>query len=477
MKYLILGIDGGDLKILEAFDMPFLKQLISKSKTSELTEDLLTRGWAKILTGHEGSINNSFYIKPEENGKPKSTLSYKYSDMKANSSNKLIWELAEEKKFSVGIMNIPTTYPAPEVNGFFVSGAGGGLYKVDGIPEAMCDSEDTRTKIEANNYILELRFKPSGIKDPESFFDQLNKMMKIRFRNFIELSNEKGIDFGFLALRASANMQYVVMREIQAYIDGELKNDFWKNLLEEHYSLLDSLIRELFENLSPEEYIITSDHGQSPLKYHTNYNKLLEELGFLKYRKNAKAILKYGIHKIRNLIGTMAFNNKYYLPVLGKVDYSRTKVFGFWYCNGLYINDKKRFSGPVSENDIDKLVGDTCKAINENNTCKEHGISATPYRSLYKSERFSDNAPDIWIDAPSTHFFQNMGNKFIQKNPWYRPLSKNDFSKAPTSMFTGIKGKTPLFIMSPKLFEYISEKDNRDLSLIYKITMRYFNSI
>ena len=29
-----------------------------------------------------------------------------------------IWEMVEKKGARVGIMNIPTTFPAPEVNGF-----------------------------------------------------------------------------------------------------------------------------------------------------------------------------------------------------------------------------------------------------------------------------------------------------------------------------------------------------------------------
>lgn len=477
MKQFILGIDGGDRKILESFNMPFLKKIISDNEKLNLTEDLLTRGWAEILTGEKAYSNNSFYIKPDGSGKPKSTLSYKYSDMKTNSKNQLIWELAEAKELNVGIMNIPTTYPAPKVRGFFVSGAGGGLYKVDNVPLEMCDSELTRDNLEENDYEVELRFKPSGIKDPASFFNSLNSMMKKRVNTYIKLCKSQNTDFGFLALRATANMQYVVMREIQAYMDQRQEDRFWKELLEEHYELLDKLIEKLFTELQPQEFIITSDHGQVPLLYHINFNVLLSELGYLTFKKSIKKSLKFYFKSGRNFLGQKILNKNYSLPSSGKIDFTKTKAFGFWYSNGLYINDSKRFGGEVTYNEYEKLVKEVCSRINKYPMCKQNNISAVPLRNKFINEKFEENIPDIWINAPDIYFFRNIGKNFIQKNDWYRPITKGSFASAPSSMFTGIKGKNPLCILSKGLKKYVLEDDDMDLSIIYFLTNRYMQDI
>ena len=51
MELLIIGIDGGDERIIRGMDMPFLQSLIEKSHSRKLTEDIYSRGWAEIMTG------------------------------------------------------------------------------------------------------------------------------------------------------------------------------------------------------------------------------------------------------------------------------------------------------------------------------------------------------------------------------------------------------------------------------------------
>ena len=52
MKLLIIGIDGGDKRIIEAFNMPFVQKIIQENEAPELTLDLMSRGWAEMLTPH-----------------------------------------------------------------------------------------------------------------------------------------------------------------------------------------------------------------------------------------------------------------------------------------------------------------------------------------------------------------------------------------------------------------------------------------
>ena len=65
MKTLIIGIDGGDQTVFEAFGMPRLGSLLQEGVSLKLTEDLWSRGWAKILTGKPGAETGAFYEQPE----------------------------------------------------------------------------------------------------------------------------------------------------------------------------------------------------------------------------------------------------------------------------------------------------------------------------------------------------------------------------------------------------------------------------
>ena len=348
---------------------------------------------------------------------------------------------------------------------------------MDGIPTEMCDSEITRKALESNSYEVEIRFITSGIKDPEIFFNALNNMMEKRVNAFIDLCKSQKTQFGFLALRASANLQYVVMREIQAYMDGTLKNEYWKSLLENHYKLLDRLVEKIFTTLEPSEFIITSDHGQVPLKNHINFNVLLKDLGYLKYSKSFKYELKYLLKSIRNYFGNLILKKNYSPPSSPSIDFTRTRVFGFWYSNGLYINDYDRFKGPVKSEGYEELVNEVCDTINSYPECVLNNIKATPLRASQRDAKFQENIPDIWIDAPDTFFFRNVGKEFIQKNKWYKPMKKRDLKTAPTSMFTGIKGKKPLCLISPGLEQFVTVEDALDLSVVYNITKRHIESL
>ncbi|MFA5644520.1 MAG: alkaline phosphatase family protein [Patescibacteria group bacterium] len=474
MKNLIIGIDGGDLEIFEKFDMPFLKSLIEKGKKVELTENLLSRGWVEIISGKYAKDNKSFYIFPKLDGTHDFSLSYSFGDLiKNNDGSPLIWELAEKKGYKIGVMNVPTTYPAPKkINGFFVSGAGGGLYSVEGIPEEMCSDKETQDLLTKNGYILELRFKPSGITDKKEMFEKMNLMMKKRFQSYTELAKKNNIDFGFIALRATANLQYVIMSEIKNLFDlKNNKKNTWEKYIKEHYEILDKEIEKIFFQLKPDNFVITADHGMTNQEYHSNYNVFLNRNNYLKKDITLLEILKYSIKRIifpiKNLWGY-----RYLKPSIEKINWEKTKVFGGWYSNGLYINDQKRFNGPVIESEINNLVKEVCDQFNKSAEAKKFNLQALPYRDKYKNSKFYDFLPDIRIKAPDNIFFLGKGPRTINQNPWFKIIKS--LKHIPSSMFTGTKGRHPVCIMNKELANLIKEDDIKDLTLIYKIMERYF---
>ena len=155
MKMLIIGIDGGDPKIFRRFDMPFLQNLSEQGTYIPVTQHPLERGWASMLTGKRPVETLGLFMKPVMNSRPELTFKYTLADMLDNPNVKPLWRMAEEKGYRVGFMNVPTTFPAPNVDGFFVSGAGGGLNKVEGIPEAMCYPPELKKTLEDKSYIVD----------------------------------------------------------------------------------------------------------------------------------------------------------------------------------------------------------------------------------------------------------------------------------------------------------------------------------
>ena len=157
MELLILGIDAGDEKIISAMNMPYLKTIMQHCISYETNEDLSSRGWAEMLSGKNGRETGAFYAKPKLDGTRECTLSFDTHDYENNSNLLPLWKLINNCGKTIGFMNIPTTKYAPIIDGFFVSGAGGGLAGVDGIPEEFCYPKEVAPYLNEKGYVIEDR--------------------------------------------------------------------------------------------------------------------------------------------------------------------------------------------------------------------------------------------------------------------------------------------------------------------------------
>lgn len=275
------------------------------------------------------------------------------------------------------------------------------------------------------------------------------------------------------------------MSEIQAYIEtqtckentntgNDIQNSFHRNLLK-LYKTLDDAIGHLMEKLKPEHFIITSDHGAEPFKYTANVTPFLNFKGFLNFKKYVllrKILRKINRGKLRKLMSRS-------MPWLGEdlkddIDWANTKAFGHRYVSGIYINDKERFNGSVkSVKEAEIIITNICEAFNKSKEAVKHSMTAKPYRKNYKNTRFEKILPDIWIDKPDSIFFEGRG-AFVETNKNYKQIE--DLNAVTKDMYSGIKGRHPIFIIDKKSFAIINDDDPKDLRLVYRVVDRIFAS-
>ncbi len=473
MKQLIIGIDGGDREIFSQVSMPYLHELFEDCCTFKLTEDLLSRGWAEILSGKYARDTKAFYMKPKLDGTRDLVFRFSLKDMLSNPEVSPIWEIPTRCNQKVGMMNVPTTFPAQPVEGFFVSGAGGGVNKVEGIPEDLCYPKSLAKELEELSYVIDIRVGTAGIRDIQLLFDKLNEMQEKRVEAFIRLCKQHQTDFGFIATRATTDIQYLAMSELQSYFAyrrGELTEEeanqhaIWFENFEKHYILLDNLLKRLIKELNPEHFIVTSDHGAVPYKYKANFNAFLQRYGYQKQKLLVRKTLKSLINSFRW--------NKPFKPVY-RQELERVIAFGNWYLSGIFINDSRRFNGLVKEDEIDEVVARICHDFNKSQEAKKYEMEAKPYRKLYPDAKYNDYLPDIKIHCPTSIFAVSEG-PFIRPNEDDAPLPNLNNVKG--GMHSGQKGEHPLFCCDQKTATMIQDKDTKDLTLVYKLTERIFNS-
>lgn len=221
MKLLILGIDGGDERIVQAMSMPFLHSLLDSGIKLDLQEDLWSRGWAEMLSGHTGRETGAFYSKPVLDGSHEFTQRFRSEDFSKNLKVTPLWEAIEELGHSIGFMNIPSTFPAPRVKqGFFISGAGGGLSQKSAgkVPEGLAFPTEISKSIVAKEYIFDIRLMSSGIRDIDTYFDSLASMTSRRTSLYLELAQKHKPSAGFAAYMGLCRLQNVAMSEVEALI-------------------------------------------------------------------------------------------------------------------------------------------------------------------------------------------------------------------------------------------------------------------
>jgi predicted AlkP superfamily phosphohydrolase/phosphomutase len=495
MKLLTIGIDGGTKKIIEDMPMPFTQNLFSNSNFRELDEDLISRGWAEILTGENAPQNKAFYLAPCADGSYNFSYSYSKSDMVSASSSTPLWERLNELGVSVGLLNIPTTGPADQVNGFIVAGGGGGLKAGGPIPAGMVYPENFESVLKKNNYIFDIRL-PGGTHTASEFLKKITAAEENQKNTFIELAKKVRPKFGFHCFRMTTEIQYLARYEIELLAENIKKSreksiefrpakEIQKFLIN-HFKQLDNHIRNIFEELKPESYIFIGDHSTALFKHEGNIDVWLAREGYLSrmskkrlfmsrasnfLKKKSKSFLRST--NLTEKSRKMAFRN----PIT-RFSKSKTSAFGTFYeignFAGIFINDKERFGGPVkSEVTAKQLVNDICSKLNSDPTAISYGLKANPYRENFQNSAFQKFMPDIKIDKSDTIYFSGRRWEFIVNNPNLKPLDESlSEIRYPHS---GVKGRDPLFVYSKNLENLFSDNDPNDLRVAYRLICRFFD--
>ncbi|MDY6879377.1 MAG: alkaline phosphatase family protein [Thermodesulfobacteriota bacterium] len=477
MRLLVIGIDGGTKEIIDAMNMPFLQNVLERGILLDLEEDLWSRGWAEILNGRHGRDTGAFYYKPVL-GSPGDITSHFGTENHEQYGLDPLWKKINRGGHRVGFMNVPTTMPAPKVDGFFISGAGAGFNPKSGLQPLACYPNETFNHLLKIGYPWQVRFMASGIKEIEDFVKALEDSIIKRCQAFSSFCDTFSPDFGFLTHTENTPIQNVAMVEVRDMIkENGIPRTFFQEKILSFYSHLDDCIRSTVESIQPENLIVVSDHGASPRLASINLNHFLRDIDLQKkrdisisagkkiFRKTGQFLPKYIKQGIkRSAPGAV---NELYKP---NINWSKTRAFSKRYIPGFYINDQKRFKGIVeSDEEINDLSQLIVKAFNDSEVGHEYSLHARLYRSEYLASRFNFLLPDVWVDSDDSVFFEENG-PFLEVNEDYRLIKS--LYQVNRDLFTGIKGRKPLACIDRNLKNCIDPNDSSDLTQIYQIISR-----
>jgi len=282
MRTVVIGLDGANWSLIEHWiesgDLPNLKYLrengswgVSKSQLPAVT----CPNWKCYSTGKNPAKLGVFWWQRVDCERKKLVG---YNSKSFDSLE--IFDYISRAGFRVGVINMPTTYPPKEVNGFMISGAPDSGYTNYTYPKSL-----EKELKERYDYRVYPKVHISNRSDIEEYFDEILSVIDLRFK--------VAKDF----------LKYVDFLHVSIFYINVLHHFFFdEDYVREAWKLIDSRIGNFIDNDEVSYIFLMSDHGTNEI-YETFFvNTWLEKEGYLKTRKPlTKNLAKFGITK-QNLV-------------------------------------------------------------------------------------------------------------------------------------------------------------------------------
>ncbi|MDP9223475.1 MAG: alkaline phosphatase family protein, partial [Actinomycetota bacterium] len=335
-RVLMLGLDGATYNVLtpalEAGHMPRLGTLLERGASGILTSTVppyTPPGWTSIFTGVNPGRHGIFGFMLGHAQQPKGLVRLDRVTAPA------LWNAANAQGASVGLFNIPMTYPAPAVDGFAVSGMltpeGGGA-----TPENFTQPDSLRDTITGAVGAYQIDIDVNYDEDWKStaIIERLSRNLAQK-RKALEVLLQDHADVGllFAVLEAPDRLMHCHYKYIDPtcahYTRPEaapIRERAW-----EFFDEMDAVIGDLVAWAGTDGFVITmSDHGFGPKDKVVNVNLALKEWGLLSVGGAGAVAQSAGLRRVARKAKGMvprAVWRRAKGAAHSRIDWSRTAAF------------------------------------------------------------------------------------------------------------------------------------------------------
>lgn len=433
MRIFVIGVDGATFDLIKPWVndglLPNFKKLLDDGVHGELESTIppiTGPAWVSFQTGKNPGEHGIFdWLARDKNG-------YNLVPISSNSvKHDTLWDIIGQQQRKVGVINVPVTYPAREVNGFLVSGLLAPNKKSD-----FTYPKDLKYDIEENLKDYEIlppqNFEPTKIN---KWITALKSMIISRKELTLWLMNKYQWDFFIVHFIATDLVQHRMWHTL---------NNLNNNPILEVYKEVDKAIGEIMQALPKDVSVfIISDHGGGPLYYNLYLNNWLLKKGYLKLKNNLFTIIKRilfrlgvtpkNIYNLLGMIGLLSRGlnlgkgerysllSRFFLSA-GDIDWKNTKAYSHGNIGQIYINTIGREpKGCVSKEEKQGLVDEI---IAELKKMRYPHKKDNLFEHIYKKEEIYsgselENAPEILLlsknmEAMAIGVSEFVSNKIIE---------------------------------------------------------------
>lgn len=304
-KALIIGLDGVPYTTMQRFIaegvMPNTGELVKTGTLSQMTTSLpevSSVAWTSFMTGVNPGKHGIYGFMDLRPG----TYDMFFPDFKSVKAETM-WEFLGKSGRRSIVVNVPSTYPAKELNGILIAGFVAIDLRKATYPQSYVPM------LEQMGYRLDVDAMKAR-QSMDLFAQDLRETLKKREEALLYLIEKEEWDLFIATISETDRLHHFLWA---ASDDPAHKyHDFFIEI----YRWIDRIIGKLCEKIDRDTAVfMVSDHGFTHIKQEVYINKWLEEEGYLSFSKNPAESYK----DIRE--GTRVFNldpARIYINVRGK---------------------------------------------------------------------------------------------------------------------------------------------------------------
>lgn len=419
-RVIIIGLDGATFNIIrpmiEKGKLPNLARIMKEGAFGELESTvppITPAAWTSFLTGKYPDKHGVFnfyhhFFNPASVNELKVVNT---SSIKARA----IWDILEQHGKKMVFLNVPITYPTPNVNGIVISGLLTPPDRSDYIyPPEWADV--------INKLVGGYRLDTNPVDNPKTrqanFEEGLSELFEVEEKRKIitqYLMKEYPWDFFMVVFSVTDKMSHFFWNQF------ENRDDF-SDLVSKAYIVSDKILGDILNSVDGEtSLLIMSDHGFGSVRGLFFTNKWLLDNGYLSpARVNARNFFKLyrienrilslsrifgkiGLSRLESILKTDLMDRWFSVPMFRKkatasaVDWSKTQAYGANY--GVYINRKGREPYGIvgSEKEYEALRDEIIHKLLQlrDPETKETVMEYAVRREEMFSGPFKDESPDV----------------------------------------------------------------------------------